>query len=295
MRRRPADFEHLARTLVRPLSRVVPREGDPRHGRPGQVAGAPLGSREGQTARIAPRPPAPGVRPAGTPGPGPGWAPQQRGSRGSRLGRRAPSARGTQTGERRGRPRAAERRPRAARRGRPCAAPRGAYLRRAPPAPRSPGPALGTRGSEPGALWTGPGRARTAAARAAGMLRPPPALAPGGRRGPPPRGGSCSPSRVTRAPTSRARPFVRTQRRTLIFFFPGGTVFTPAPPPSPVTPHRTRAPLRTAFSPHTTLSRLSLIHSCIRGCQYSLESFIESQKAIREALLLGFRRCHGAF
>lgn len=166
------------------------------------------------------------------PRPKPGRAPRWRGCRGSPAGCRTPGARG----------------PRGwgsgAGLGLPCALSRGegrrravlTLLRRPARAPSARAP----RGSERGALWTGRGRARTAAARASGMLMQPPAATPGGpARDPRPTAAAAARSRVTPAPTSRARLFVRTQRRTLIFFFPRSRLHTRpiSPPPSHPPPH----------------------------------------------------------
>lgn len=133
-------------------------------------------------------------------------------------------------------------------------------------------------------------RGHRAPAPPAGMPRPPPppglpGAAPDPRPGPPPRGSSCSPSRVTPSPTSRARPVcLRTKANTHIFLSPAAPASQPPRLPPRGTPHRTHASLRTAFSLHTHFVSCLECHSCIRGCQYSLESFIESQKAIRGAL-----------
>lgn len=205
------------------------------------------GLREGGPARVGSVVPGPeGGKPGPQAGsrPGPEQALRWWNSRGSRLERRAPGARGPRAGDSGAGP--------AGRKANPCAsrAGEGLLVRRLPRGL----PGGGTRTALPnparGALGAGPGRARTAAARAAGMLTTA-GPAPRGRPGPPPQGSSCSPSRVTLAPTSRAGPFVCTQWRTLIFFFPRPRRLHARLSPSPGTPHRTQASLRTAFSLHT--------------------------------------------
>lgn len=115
-------------------------------------------------------------------------------------------------------------------------------------------------------------------------MPPPGRDARGAAWDPRPTAAAAARSRVTPAPTSGARLFVRTQRRTLIFFFPGRRLHTrpTSPPPSRPPPHPSLAENRflSATPPPPPVPTVEF-HSCIRGCQHSLESFIESQRAIR--------------